>query len=282
ASARSAHVAALVMAAPADLIVTPETALREPLARLSGDTLSSLRAFSEQTGSDLFLGVAIQTTGAGGTNSMLHLDPARRGGGFGRYDKMRLMPFGEYAPIGLAWFTDALPIPGKSLTAGANDQAPFRLVKRGRGVAIGTLICIEDMIGRDAVHWAPRVGLLLNPTDLSWFDDERAISQRLRIARLRALEVARPLLRVANTGITAQIGTRGEIVADVPTHREAVLEGMVQPVQGLTPYARWGEMPVLACCALGLGWLARSGLRRRRDSGAPRNRMGWPKRAPRR
>ena len=246
---------------PADLIVTPETAFPMFLNELPDDALSSLQQFSQHTGSHVFLGIATIAADSDGYNSMIHIAPDQNG--IARYNKVRLMPFGEYTPDGFGWFTDSLSIPLKDMSAGAVDQAPFTLGTQ----RIGTLICHEDLTGQEVRHWLPTASLLLNPSNLAWFERSLAIGQRLQIVRMRALESGRPILRVANTGITAQIDARGRILARLPEAREGVLKGMVQPVQGQTPYARWGDWPVVLGCAM---WILFAGFiqRMRRIKGA--------------
>ena len=223
----------------ADVIVTPETAFPMFLNELPDDALSSLQQFSQRTGSHVFLGIATIAANSDGYNSMIHIAPDQNG--MARYNKIRLMPFGEYTPVGFGWFTASLSIPLKDMSAGAINQAPFVLGTQH----IGTLICHEDLTGQEARHWVPHTSLLLNPSNLAWFEGSLAIDQRLQIVRMRALEAGRPILRVANTGITAAIDARGTVLARLPAAKEGILSGVIQPVQGLTPYARWGDWPVI-------------------------------------
>jgi len=98
-------------------------------------------------------------------------------------------------------------------------------------------------------------------SNLAWFGESVAIEQHLHIARMRALELARPILRATNTGATAVIDARGEVVARLPYRTKGALDATVQGNAGpITPYARWvgacGLWPLMAwalfCMALGL------------------------------
>ena len=246
------HITDLILQAPADIIATPETAYTTFLNQLPGDTLGRLLQFSQRTTSHVFLGIATAAANSDGYNSVLQIAPDGGRDNLARYDKMRLMPFGEYSPAGFGWFTNSLSIPMKDMSAGRDDQEPLVLAKRGATVKIGTLICQEELVGRYGIRWAESAHLVLNPTNLSWFDNSLAIDQRLQIVRMRSLEIARPFLRVANTGITAQIDPRGSVVARLPPQVEGVLSGVVQPTTGLTPFARVGDGLALLLCGMGL------------------------------
>ena len=87
-------------------------------------------------------------------------------------------------------------------------------------------------------------GLLVNVTNDAWFAGTLAPQQHLQIARTRAAETCRPLLRVANTGISAAIDANGGLEATLPWGQRGVLETTVQPRQGQTPYMRWLDAPL--------------------------------------
>jgi apolipoprotein N-acyltransferase len=78
------------------------------------------------------------------------------------------------------------------------------------------------------------------------------------MARMRALETGRPFLRAANTGVSAIIDSRGRVTARAPQFERTVLEGTVQPTAGVTPFVRFGHLPVLMLIGvlLGAAWLA--------------------------
>jgi apolipoprotein N-acyltransferase len=123
------------------------------------------------------------------------------------------------------------------------------------GQKLGLTICYEDAYGSSQLKILRDATLLINVTNNAWYGDSTAPHQHLQISRMRALEAGRFLIRAANDGITAVIGPRGEVVARLPQFQEAVLRADVQPMTGLTPYARFGNYPVVVG-ALGLLGLA--------------------------
>lgn len=255
-----------ITAAPADLIVTPETAFAMGWTELSPDVLHRLRAFSASTGSHVFVGMPHMEAGGLVKNSVFQIAPSSPA--LSRYDKSRLMPLGEYAPAGLAWFARRMSVPLNDQTPGSLDQLPFLLKGTGAGpVRVGTLTCHEDASQSDARRWAGRAELFINPSNLAWFEGTWALPQRLQVAQARALETGRPVLRTTNTGVTAHIDDRGRVVAQLPLGSAAVLSGVVHPTTGLTPFARFGHVLVmgLAVAMVVLAALAAraSGLRKR-------------------
>ena len=231
---------------PATLIVTPETALPLYASQLPIDVWQRLNTFSSDTFSHVFLGIAALSSDSDGYNSIFHIAPNQRQ--VVKYDKSTLMPFGEYSPAGFAWFTKRLSISLKDLSPGSANQASFSVQHSSTSnsaLQVGSLICHEDLRGQDLRHWLPRVHILLNPSNLSWFDGSIALSQRIQIVQARALESGRPILRVANTGITAHIDQSGTVLSQLPLQFTGELSGLVQGQTGLTPYAQYGDMPIL-------------------------------------
>lgn len=234
----SAYVDAIT-AAPADLIVTPETALTVGLTELNPGVLSKIRGFSTATGSNIFLGTPHLDGQGGIRNSMFQIVPGSSE--LPRYDKARLMPFGEYAPTGFGWFTQSMSVALNDQTAGSFEQPPFQARARNTIVNVGTLICHEDLSNSDARQKAPTAHLFINPGNLAWFAGTLALPQRLQVAQVRALETGRPVLRITNTGVTAHIDEKGRVLGRLPEDQAAVLHGFVQPTTGFTPFAKLGH-----------------------------------------
>jgi apolipoprotein N-acyltransferase len=240
----------MLTAEPADLVVAPETAFPLYWNELPSGTIKALQDFATRSGSHLMFGVATVGSQAQGHNSMVHLQPHWPTASL--YDKIHLFPFGEYTPKALGWITRDLAIPMQDLSAGEATQSAFTLAHRQRTLAIGTLICNENMISDEARRWAPLTNLLINPGNMAWFDGTLAIDQGQQITRMRALEVSRPILRVSNTGDTALISESGVLIHALPLGVATSMTGTITGQTGLTPYVRWGDWPVGALCLLSL------------------------------
>ena len=254
---------AALPAPPADLIILPETVLpifQDKLAPVVWETWRKLAARESAT---IAMGVPLRTTGADGrdsyTNSVIGFDantPLEQlhlGTPALRYDKHHLVPWGEYVPPGFRWFVDMLSIPLGDFDRGAERQAPFHV--RDQHIAFN--ICYEDLFGvellpalRPGANGEPGATILANVSNLGWFGDTWALRQHLQIGRLRTLETARPMVAATNTGITAAIDAHGRVAGQLPAHQAGILPVSVQGMTGLTPYARFGDKPVLIIIAL--------------------------------
>ncbi|VVE84849.1 apolipoprotein N-acyltransferase [Pandoraea sputorum] len=247
----------MIVAAPADLIVTPETAFPVLLQGIPPDVAAPIREFADRTGSHVVLGAVGATITDRGptdfTNSLFGVTP--RDQTLYRYDKHHLVPFGEFVPWGFRWFVDMMHIPLGDFLRGSATPSGFPV--RDQRVAMN--ICYEDLFGEEiaqALRSMPEPAtVLVNSTNLAWFGDTSALDQHLQIARMRTLETGRPMLRATNTGATAIIDAHGRVQARLPAMTVGALTGNVQPYTGLTPYVRFGNVPalVLALVALGLG-----------------------------
>ena len=181
------------------------------------------------------------------------------------YDKHHLVPFGEYMPFGDAlyrWFgiTAFAAQAGATYSAGPGP-AVLDLGAMGR---VLPLICYEAVFPR-LVNAAPeRADWMLQVTNDAWFGIQTGPFQHADQARLRAVEQGLPLIRVANTGITAVIDARGRVMADLPFGTQGVLDSKVPGALPPTAYARWGDLPL----ALLLAGIAALALRRRAIDGS--------------
>jgi apolipoprotein N-acyltransferase len=244
-----------VQAWGARLIVWPEASL-PVLANEIPDYLQRLRAEGRAHGADLAIGlVNFQPESKRYYNGLLVLSDS--GGGW--YYKRHLVPFGEYFPVPnfvRSWMR-LMSLPYDDITPGSEHQPTLSAA----GQKLGLTICYEDAFGSRQLPVLREATLLINVTNNAWYGDSTAPHQHLQIARMRALEAGRFLVRAANDGITAVLGPHGEVVARLPQFREAVLRADVQPLTGLTPYARFGNYPVVVGAGL---LLALAGWRRRR------------------
>ena len=143
------------------------------------------------------------------------------------------------------------------------NSQPTRAVLALGDERIAFNICFEDLFGEELARQV-RDGatVLVNLSNLAWFGDSHALEQHLRIARMRSLELGRPMLRATNTGVTAAIDHRGVVTARLPTGERGTLATEVRGATGLTPYAVFGNYPVLglalALSAAGTGLCARA------------------------
>lgn len=166
-----------------------------------------------------------------------------------RYDKRHLVPFGEFVPWGFDWFVQMMNIPLGSFARGTADQPPFLVADQ----RVAFNICYEDLFGEELVASVRSDGgaatVLINVSNIAWFGHSHALGQHLEIARMRAIELARPMLRATNTGVTAAIDSRGQVTDQMANYTSGQLEVSVQGMRGDTPFVRWTHWPLLIVCA---------------------------------
>lgn len=238
----------LVEQHPAQLTLLPETALPTFVDALPADYLGALQALARRRGGDLVVGTLTGNPDAYFNSAVsLGTSPTQV------YSKQHLVPFGEFIPPGFDWFMRYASIPMSSFSRGAAEQPPLAVA--GHKLAVD--ICYEDVFGEEIAPAAARAGLLANLSNTAWFGHSLAQPQHLQIARMRALETGRPMLRATNTGMTAVVAADGNVDAVLEPFTTDVLQATVQPRQGETPYLRWRNLAWLAlgglCLALGLG-----------------------------
>jgi apolipoprotein N-acyltransferase len=224
----------------ARIIVWPESAI-PVLAQDARVYLAGIRAESAARGSDVMLGLLDLDAETGVIRNGLY---SMSTAGDGWYYKRRLVPFGEFFPVPPAvrrWMR-LHSLPYYDMTPGSESQPPLR----SGGERLAATICYEDAYGAEQLAALPSATLLVNATNNAWFGDSSAPHQQLQMARFRALEAGRWLMRATSNGITAVIAPDGTVTARIPQFKPGILKSRVVPRTGLTPYARTGNWPILS------------------------------------
>lgn len=243
-----------------DLVVWPEAAF--PV--FYSDALPLIGAIdlqAEQAGAAFISGVPFWEPGAGENDVIYHNSIFAAGQGSGIYHKQTLVPFGEFVPLegvirGLIPFFD---LPMSSFTPGAGDQEPLL----AKGFSLAPYICYEIVYPELVRTLGKQADVLITISNDAWFGHSFGPLQHFEMARMRALEMGRYLIRATNTGITAIVDPQGVVVKRLPSFEQGVLRGEVFRTVGETPFARWGYWPLLGLCGVLVGVSAFTGYRRR-------------------
>jgi apolipoprotein N-acyltransferase len=180
----------------------------------------------------------------------------------GRYDKMHLVPFGEYVPYKkLFFFAGDLLAEAGDLQFGSR-----RTIFQTGGHTYGAFICYESIFA-DEIRQFSDMGadVLVNISDDGWYGDTSAAWEHLNMVRMRAIENHRWVLRATNTGVTASIDPYGRVVVSAPRHRRTSLRVGFDFEKDITFYAKYGDLFAYLCAlvtgaALGLSFLSGSEL----------------------
>ncbi|RUR36034.1 apolipoprotein N-acyltransferase [Vreelandella populi] len=225
----------------ADIIIWPETAL--PMME------AQARPLLERVQANLPPGVALIT-------GIVQLDAANQyynsvigvGNVDGSYQKEHLVPFGEYLPLEsvLRGAIDFFDLPMSSFAKGASKQTPMQAA----GISLGNAICYEIIYSQLVARRAQESDVLLTVSNDTWFGASIGPHQHLQMARLRALENGRYVIRATSNGITAIIDDQGSIVARAPQFETTALVGEFYAMEGLTPFTRTGNWPAWLLAAL--------------------------------
>jgi apolipoprotein N-acyltransferase len=170
----------------------------------------------------------------------------------GRYDKIHLVPFGEYIPYrNLLFFAHHLTNQVGDFNRGTERKA-FRL----DGKSFGVFICYESVFADEVRHFALNgAQVLVNLSDDGWYGDTSAPWQHLNMARMRAIENRRWLLRDTNNGVTTVIDPYGRVTSSAPRHTLTSLVARYGYRSDLTFYTRYGDVFAYLCCAVVLAAL---------------------------
>jgi len=173
------------------------------------------------------------------------------------YNKRHLVPFGEYFPVPdfVRRWLRLMNLPYSDFETGSDGRA----LKVSPELSVAMMICYEAVFGEELITALPDAQLLVNISNDGWFGRSIGPLQHFQVARMRAIETGRWLLRATNTGVTAIVDDHGQVRARLPQFEARVLRGDVQPMTGATPYVRFGNWLVvmLACVLLVPGLVSR-------------------------
>ncbi len=224
-----------------DLVIWPEVAIPSLDVREAA-YLEEIGAQARSRNMQLLLGILVAGEEPGQFyNSLLAVGIAG-----GVYHKRHLVPFGEYFPVPdfVRNWMRLMSLPFTDTAAGPRMQPLIRV----HGVPVAVSICYEDAFGAEQLDFLPEAQILVNISNDAWFGNSTAPHQHLQMARMRALESGRYLLRTTNTGITAVISPGGAVLQQLPQFQTGVLNATILPYGGSTPYVRFGNYPVLVLC----------------------------------
>lgn len=223
-----------------DLIIWPETSVPDYWYRVQ-PYIRHLRTEMEQRDTDLLLGIFVKDEAGRLLNSVLNVNGDA-------YHKRHLVPLGEYIPLRfmIEFFNTFVKIPMSDIASGDDQQD----LLTAAGVPLGISICFEEAFSRDVIRDLPEAKILLNVSNDAWFEDSIQPHQHHAIARMRALEAGRYMMRSTNTGITSFIGPQGEVIKQLPQFEVGVLTAEIQPLIGATPFVRWGDWLIIGLSSL--------------------------------
>jgi len=241
-----------------DIVIWPESAIPNFYQR-SRKFLDPIALQAAESKTTLITGIPFRDSDSDAYfNSIVAL-----GAGEGVYHKQRLAPFGEYLPLeaqlrGLISFFD---LPMSSFSPGGTQQGPLRAGDHN----IFPYICYEVVYPDLVAKSASEADFLITISNDSWFGSSLGPLQHLQMARMRALENGRYLIRATNNGVSAIINHRGRTVKQTEQFVETTLKGEVAVMSGRTPFGALGSAPTLLACAVVLVLLA---LAKRRKTSA--------------
>ena len=233
-------------------VIWPETA--PPFIVEPGSPALEVMAKAAPPGGYLLTGAARGTGNRndGVWNSLLVIDSA--GAIVATYDKVHLVPLGDYIPF----HKQLAPVSG-FIGRGSFEVGESRVtLDLPRLPSFSPIICYEVIFPAAVTGPGPRPRWLLNVTNDAWFGLSSGPYQHLASARLRAVEEGLPMLRAANTGVSAVIDSYGRVLAAMDMQREGIIDHRIPAARDPTPYARWGDGALVALLALALAFLVAS------------------------
>lgn len=233
----------------ADVIVWPETAIPAFWDLVRDRQLKRFLTQALMLEKAILVGVPIRDEHKRIYNALINIGtlPPRI------YRKYHLVPIGEYYPLSdwLRPLFALLNIPFDQFSAGPYPPK----VEKVASQPVGMAICFEEQFGEELARQLPQARYFITVSNDAWFDHTLEPAQTLQQVQMRARELGRPFARATNTGHTALIDALGRIVKRLPPYQKGILQGEIQPHEGMTPFARWRLWPVtILLLMLIAGW----------------------------
>ncbi len=221
-----------------DIIIWPETAIPAYYSDVKDSYLMPLKAEAVGHNTTIITSLPYKNKAGQLYNAVLTLGESE-----GFYKKIHLLPFGEYLPWQpvSGYLLGLMNVRLGDFSSGDIDQP----LLKAAGHEFVTSICYEDAFGEQSIRHIEQAKFLVNVTNDAWFGRSIEPYQHMQIARMRALESGRYLLRATNTGVTAVVSEKGNIIHQAPVMQRASVTAEINPMSGLTPYARTGDKPIM-------------------------------------
>ena len=173
------------------------------------------------------------------------------------YDKRHLVPFGEYVPLHkylsflfIGDVVDKITGGGSGFSEGEGDKMISLKTASQNNISFNPLLCYEVIFSREVIDKNKIPDFFVNLTNDSWFGLSTGPYQHLQTARMRAIEYARPMVRVAQSGVTANINHFGQIVDEINLNQKAIIDVDVYKNEILTIYAKYSQLPIVIAIIL--------------------------------
>lgn len=253
----------------ADVILWPETAITV-LHHQAKEYIKFLDESGKEHKTALLSGIPYQQQQSEDYPGAFHNTIMGLGEGSGLYHKRKLVPFGEYMPFPDSWrpLLSFFNIPMSQFMQGQTSQLGLKVESEQHAYSIAPFICYDVVYPDYVAEQSRDSGMMVTISNDAWFGASIGPKQHLGIARMRALENGRYLLRSTNTGITALMNDKGDIVAQLPQFEFGVLRAEAEIKTGNTPFNIWGSnliLGLMTCLLLAVTWLDRKQSVRRSD-----------------
>ncbi len=225
-----------------NVIVMPESAIPLPASYVT-DFLGDIHQKAKKANTAILLGIP-QTRGTDESiyfNTLIGLGKAK-----GSYLKQHLVPFGEYIPKPLIYFSAQFGLLDANLKPGDTDQTLMRVQQ----YPVASLICYELAYNGLLRQQLPQGAWIVSLSDNGWFGHSLAMYQQQQMAQVSSLQTGRYQVVANNVGLSSLINTKGEIITSLAAFRTGVLKATLFPAEGTTPWVHFGDWPTLLFCLI--------------------------------